>query len=58
MAPKRKPDQPEHNDLLSFRVTKEIGQEFRVEAARRGKHRNDLFQEIWEMYKERRDGTD
>ena len=42
---------------ISLRLHPELVREFRIEGARRGKHLNALFEEMWQLYKETRDGA-
>ncbi len=42
---------------ISLRLHPELVREFRIEGARRGKHLNALFEEMWQLYKEARDGA-
>lgn len=53
MGQPNKQESQKHDGLLSLRVDEAIAREFRAEAARRGMWRNDLFLEIWELYKEK-----
>jgi hypothetical protein len=42
---------------LSLRVEPEMAKAFRVEAARRGMQRNELFEEMWKLYKDTQHGA-
>ncbi|WP_146214648.1 hypothetical protein [Azospirillum thermophilum] len=42
---------------LNLRVEPEMAREFRVEAARRGMQQNELFEEMWKLYKDAQHGA-
>jgi hypothetical protein len=46
-----------NTDVVSLRLSPELARAFRAEAARRGKRRKALFEEMWELYKEHHRGS-
>lgn len=54
--PKRGKDRPVY-PAISLRIPPDVAREFRVEAARHGKHLNDFFVDVWGFYKEKNNGA-
>ena len=48
---------PTVKPVVSLRLDEELAREFRVESARRGVRLNVLFEEMWQLYKEKRDAA-
>lgn len=57
-APKKAPASPRkpqaNSQILGVRVSRELAREVKIELGRSGKKLNQLFRELWQLYKEKR----